>query len=44
MIDRKRTLTVAVSPCLKRANGNDVIKEAANCGGLTFSKPVSGLC
>jgi hypothetical protein len=22
----------------------DVIKEAANCGGLTFSKAVSGLC
>ena len=22
----------------------DVIKEAANCGGLTFSKAASGLC
>jgi hypothetical protein len=22
----------------------DVIKEAANCGGLTFSTAVSGLC
>jgi hypothetical protein len=29
------------SACLPTA---DVIKEAANCGGLTFSEAVSGLC